>query len=173
MDGGAGTPDRLERLWAPYRLAYITEKTEDPFVVAPTRSDEESLIIARGELVYALLNLYPYNAGHVLVVPYRKVAALEDLTVAESAELMSFVQKTIRVLKDVSAPQGINVGANLGSGSGGSVRDHLHMHVVPRWAGDANFMTIVDGSKVLPQLLRETRAVMAESWARLEEDNDA
>lgn len=148
MDSGVGTPDRLERLWAPYRSSYITEavdgdRFQDPFVAAPQGSDEDGLIVARGETVYALLNLYPYNSGHLMVVPYRKVAELENLTDQESRELMEFAQKAVRTLKAVSHPEAINVGLNLGKASGGSVGDHLHLHVVPRWAGDANFMTVI------------------------------
>jgi len=151
-------------------MAYITKRSEDPFVEAPRGSDEEGLIIARGELVYALLNLYPYNAGHLMVVPYRKVADLENLSSAESAELMEFAQRAVRVLKRVSNPDAINVGFNLGKASGGSVGDHLHLHVVPRWPGDSNFMTILDGTKVLPQLLKDTRALLAQGWLEIEEE---
>ena len=168
VDSGVGEPDRLERIWAPFRMAYINKRTENPFVEAPKKNDEDALIIARGEKVYALLNLFPYNAGHLMVVPYRKVANLEDLTEAETSELMAFVKKSIRVLKKVSRPEGINVGFNLGKASGGSVGDHLHMHVVPRWSGDSNFMTILDGTKVLPQLLKDTRQVLAQGWQEIE-----
>ncbi|WKD59168.1 HIT family protein [Corynebacterium caspium] len=168
VDQGVGKPDRLTRLWAPYRMSYIADTTEDgasdPFLKAPTLKDEDALIIARGNTVYALLNLFPYNAGHLMVIPYRKVANLEDLSATESAELMEFGQLAIRTLKKVSNPQGINVGFNLGQGSGGSVNDHLHMHVVPRWSGDANFMTVIGGTKVLPQLLKETRTLLATGW---------
>lgn len=168
VDSGVGEPDRLERIWAPFRMAYINKRTENPFVEAPKKNDEDALIIARGEKVYALLNLFPYNAGHLMVVPYRKVANLEDLTEAETSELMAFVKKSIRVLKKVSRPEGINVGFNLGKASGGSVGDHLHMHVVPRWSGDSNFMTILDGTKVLPQLLKDTWQVLAQGWQEIE-----
>ena len=123
-------------------------------------------MVARGELVYAVLNLYPYNPGHLMVVPYRRVSELEDLTEAESAELMAFMQKAIRVIKNVSQPHGFNVGLNLGTSAGGSLAEHLHVHVVPRWGGDANFITIIGGSKVIPQLLRETRRLLATEWAR-------
>nr|WP_156802453.1 HIT domain-containing protein [Corynebacterium lubricantis] len=171
-----GEPDALQRLWAPYRAHYIaqvpgdsasssSESSDDPFTIAPTKSDEDALIVARGEHVYLILNLYPYNSGHMMVVPYRKVAELENLNEAETAELMVFLKRAIRVLKRVSAPESINVGLNLGRASGGSVGDHLHMHVVPRWSGDANFMTVLDGTKVLPQLLRDTRALMAQGWS--------
>lgn len=171
VDSGAGDPDRLERLWAPYRMAYIAKRSEDPFVAAPQGSDEDGLIIARGKSVYALLNLFPYNAGHLMVVPYRKESQLENLTQEESQELMEFAQKAIRVLKRVSRPEAINVGLNLGRASGGSVGDHLHLHVVPRWPGDSNFMTVLDGTKVLPQLLQDTRRVLAEGWREMEEED--
>ena len=171
VDSGAGEPDRLERLWAPYRMAYIAKRSKDPFVEAPKGSDEDGLIIARGKTVYALLNLFPYNAGHLMVVPYRKESQLENLTQEESQELMAFAQKAVRVLKRVSRPEAINVGLNLGRASGGSVGDHLHLHVVPRWPGDSNFMTVLDGTKVLPQLLQDTRRVLAEGWREIEEED--
>lgn len=174
VDTGVGDPDPLTRLWAPYRMSYIAQRpaagtTHSPFVDAPTHSDEESLIIARGKSVYAILNLYPYNAGHLMVVPYRQVAELENLDAAEAAELMEFAQHAVKVLKQVSRPEGINVGFNLGKASGGSVGDHLHLHVVPRWSGDASFLTIIGGAKVIPQLLRDTRQLLAQAWAELAE----
>jgi len=179
VDSGVGDHDRLVRLWAPFRSAYISsipggkERKADPFLAAPEQSDEDALIIARGESVYALLNLYPYNAGHLMVVPYRKVADLEELTDDETAELMAFAKLAVRTLKRVSRPEAINVGLNLGKASGGSVGDHLHLHVVPRWAGDSNFMTVIDGTKVLPQLLRETRSLLAEGWAEIVREDGA
>ena len=171
---GVGEPDHLERLWTPYRMTYLVEspragaKEADsgPFTEIPLLSDEDGLIVARGALVYAVLNLYPYNPGHLLVVPYRRVSELEELTEAESAELMGFVQKSIRVIKGVSHPHGFNVGLNLGTSAGGSLAEHLHVHVVPRWGGDANFITIVGGTKVFPQLLRDTRQLLADEWVR-------
>ncbi|AVH23101.1 HIT domain-containing protein [Nocardia cyriacigeorgica] len=172
VDHGAGEPDRLQRLWTPYRMSYIAEAatatpkdaTGHPFTDIPKMTDEDGLVVARGELVYAVLNLYPYNPGHMMVVPYRRVANLEDLTEAESAELMKFTQQAIRVIKKVSRPHGFNVGLNLGGVAGGSLADHLHQHIVPRWGGDANFITVVGGVKVMPQLLRETRALLAAAW---------
>jgi ATP adenylyltransferase len=175
IDRGAGDPDRLQRLWTPHRMSYIVDvpanrdstQPSRPFTDIPTLSDEDGLVIARGDLVYAVLNLYPYNPGHLMVVPYRRVAELEDLTDAETAELMAFVQKAIRVMKAISRPDGFNVGLNLGKSAGGSLAEHLHMHVVPRWSGDANFITIVGETKVVPQLLRDTRALLADEWIRL------
>ncbi|WP_369828119.1 HIT domain-containing protein [Mycobacterium sp. 852002-51163_SCH5372311] len=174
FDTGVGERDQLQRLWTPYRMNYLAEapmKRDDaeraqPFSDIPRMSDEEGLVVARGELVYAVLNLYPYNPGHLMVVPYRRVSELEDLTEPESAELMAFTQKAIRVIKKVSRPHGFNVGLNLGTSAGGSLAEHLHVHVVPRWGGDANFITIIGGSKVIPQLLRDTRRLLATEWAR-------
>lgn len=174
VDTGVGDEDRLARLWAPYRSNYIANmpstsgESSDPFLAIPAMSDEDGLVIARGESVYAVLNLYPYNAGHLMVVPYRKVAELEQLTDAETAEMAVFAKHAVRTLKHVSKPEAINVGLNLGKAAGGSVSDHLHLHVVPRWAGDSNFMTVIGGTKVLPQLLRETRALLADGWREVE-----
>ncbi|OBB68848.1 HIT family protein [Mycolicibacterium monacense] len=182
IDHGVGDPDNLQRLWTPHRMSYIAEspmkkgsnssQSSQPFTDIPNMADEDGLVVARGDQVYAVLNLYPYNPGHLMVVPYRRVSELEDLTDAESAELMSYTQKAIRVIKAVSRPHGFNVGLNLGQSAGGSLAEHLHMHVVPRWGGDANFITIIGGSKVIPQLLRETRELLATEWAKQGERSD-
>ena len=177
VDSGTGDRDRLQRLWTPHRMSYIVEtprprdskQAAEPFTAIPELPDEEGLVVARGELVYAALNLYPYNPGHLMVVPYRRVSELEDLTEAESAELMAFTQRAIRVIKAVSRPDAFNVGLNLGRSAGGSLAEHLHMHVVPRWIGDANFITVVGQTKVIPQLLRDTRKLLAEEGPRRHE----
>ena len=164
--------DRLQLLWAPYRMSYIAESrtepaegmTGEPFLDIPRMSDEDGLVVARGEHVYVVLNLYPYNPGHSMVVPYRKVANLEDLDDDEAREMMSYTQHLLRVIKSVSNPDSFNVGLNLGSAAGGSLSEHLHQHVVPRWIGDANFITVTAGTKVLPQLLRQTRQLLADAW---------
>lgn len=128
IDRGVGDPDHLQRLWSPHRMSYIAEAVKAPspdsapFTEIPEMADEDGLVVARGEHVYAVLNLYPYNPGHLMVVPYRQVAELEDLTEGESRELMAFTQKAIRVIKKVSRPHGFNVGLNLGSAAGGSCR---------------------------------------------------
>lgn len=174
IDTGVGEPDQLQRLWSPHRMNYLAEaprrgKNEEPaepFTEIPLLDDEEGLMVARGDLVYAVLNLYPYNAGHLMVVPYRRVPELEDLTVEESAELMAFIQKAIRVIRSVSRPDGFNVGMNLGAAAGGSLSEHLHVHVVPRWGGDANFITVIGDAKVMPQLLRDTRRLLADEWVK-------
>jgi ATP adenylyltransferase len=160
--------DGLERLWTPHRMAYVrgAEGGEDscPFDTIPSVPDAESLVVARGEQVYAVLNLHPYNPGHLMVVPYRHVAELEDLTDAEAFELITFTQRAVRTIRAVSRPHGFNVGLNLGGVAGGSLADHLHLHVVPRWSGDANFMTVLSGTKVLPQLLEDTRQLLVDAW---------
>lgn len=164
---GVGSPDNLERIWTPHRMTYVrSDFTADgcPFCVIPERADEESLVVARGEHCYVVLNLHPYNPGHLMVLPYRHVAGLEDLTPEESGELMAMTQRAIMVIRSVSNPHAFNVGLNLGGSAGGSLADHLHQHVVPRWSGDANFITVIGGTKTLPQLLQDTRSLLAEAW---------
>ena len=163
---GVGTPDGFRRLWTPHRLAYIKEAGEGgcPFCRIPSLPDAEGLIVARGRSVFALLNLHPYNPGHLMVLPYRHVADLEDLTAAESGELTLFTQRAIRAMKKVAAPHAFNTGLNLGTVAGGSLAEHLHQHVVPRWGGDANFIAVVGQTKVIPQLLSETRSLLAGAW---------
>jgi ATP adenylyltransferase len=164
---GVGTPDRFRRLWTPHRLAYITSATDDdgcPFCRIRSLPDADSLMVARDEAVYAVLNLHPYNPGHLMVVPYRHVAGLEELDPAEAAGLMRVTRIALRALRAVSAPHAFNVGLNLGAVAGGSLADHLHQHVVPRWGGDANFIAVIGQTKVIPQLLSETRDLLAEAW---------
>ncbi|MGH8822907.1 MAG: HIT family protein [Jiangellaceae bacterium] len=135
-----------------------------PFCRIPALDDETGLILARGELVYAVLNLHPYNPGHLMVVTYRHVAELEGLTDDELTELATMTRDAVLAVKVASRPQGFNVGINLGGVAGGSLADHLHQHVVPRWSGDANFMTVLGHTKVMPQLLADTRALLATHW---------
>ena len=164
-----GSPDGLERIWVPHRMAYVRSAVDDegcPFCSIPNHPDSESLVVARGEEVYAVLNLHPYNPGHLMVVPYRHVAGLEELTGGEAAELMLMTQQAIRVIRAVSSPHAFNIGLNLGRSAGGSLADHLHQHVVPRWTGDANFITVIGGTRTLPQLLADTRNLLAGAWDR-------
>jgi len=121
--------------------------------------------VARGERVYAVLNLYPYNPGHLMVVPFRHVPDYTDLTDSETVELAEFTQRAMRVARAVAAPHGFNIGMNQGVVAGAGIAAHLHQHVVPRWGGDANFMPVVGQTKVLPQLLGETRTMLAKAWA--------
>jgi ATP adenylyltransferase len=163
---GVGTPDGFRRLWTPHRLAYIKDAGAEgcPFCRIPDMPDDEGLVVARGESVYAVLNLHPYNPGHLMVLPYRHVADIEELTAAEAGELMSFTQDAVRAMRRVAAPHAFNVGLNLGAVAGGSLAEHLHQHVVPRWSGDANFITVVGETKLLPQLLADTRELLASAW---------
>jgi ATP adenylyltransferase len=167
---GVGTPDRFLRLWTPHRLAYIVSAEASaadegcPFCRIASLPDDQGLVVARDEAVYAVLNLHPYNPGHLMVVPYRHVAGLEELEAAEAAGLMTVTRIALRALRAVSAPHAFNVGLNLGAVAGGSLADHLHQHVVPRWGGDANFIAVVGQTKVIPQLLSETRELLANAW---------
>ena len=173
----AGVPDSFGRLWTPHRMAYIKgegkpsgpgEDEGCPFCHAPTLSDADGLIVARGSLVYAVLNLYPYNGGHVLICPYRHLADYIELTPAETAEFSEFTKHAVRALRQASGAQGFNIGINLGSVAGAGIAAHLHQHVVPRWGGDTNFMPVVGRTRVLPQLLADTRKLLAEAWPRTE-----
>ena len=171
---GVGEPDALQRLWTPHRMAYIrgankpSSATEEgcPFDRLVKLPDEEALILARGTLVYSVLNLYPYNPGHLMIVPYRHVADYTELTPAEVMELAEFTQRAMTVIRGVSAPHGFNIGMNQGVVAGAGIAAHLHQHVVPRWGGDSNFMPVIGHTKVLPELLGETRELLATAWAK-------
>jgi len=167
--GLPGTPDGFERLWTPHRMVYIDQNTAGgdrpcPFCAGPSADDETSLIVHRGAECFVVLNLFPYNPGHLLVCPYRHVADFTDLTVTETAELAALTQRAMAVLRKVSAPAGFNLGMNQGSVAGAGIAAHLHQHIVPRWLGDANFMPIVGRTKPLPQLLGDTRHRLAAAW---------
>lgn len=170
---GAGIPDGFARLWMPHRMAYIKGEGKPaggdegdgcPFCRIPGLDDAEGLIVARGRLVYSVLNLYPYNAGHLMVVPYRHVADYTDLAADETAELADFTKRAMTALRAASGAQGFNIGMNMGSVAGAGIAAHLHQHVVPRWGGDTNFMPVVGHTRVLPQLLRDTRDLIASVW---------
>ncbi|HEY0360407.1 MAG TPA: HIT domain-containing protein [Mycobacteriales bacterium] len=163
-----GLADGFERLWTPHRLTYVAGPghgdDDCPFCVVPGLPDAEGLVVARGESVYAVLNLYPYNPGHLMVLPYRHVADYTDLTEPETAELAAFTQRAMRAVRAASGAHGFNVGMNQGAVAGAGIAAHLHQHVVPRWGGDTNFMPVVGRTKVLPQLLSDTRDRLAEAW---------
>ncbi len=165
--GGVGIADAFARLYTPHRMAYIKGEgkgSDCPFCVIPAMGDAEGLVVARGELAFAVLNLYPYNAGHLMLVPYRHVAEYEQLLPAEAAEVASMTQHALRALRHATGAQGFNVGMNLGVVGGAGIAAHLHQHVVPRWGGDTNFMPVVGHTRVLPQLLPETRDLLAQAW---------
>jgi ATP adenylyltransferase len=169
---GVGIPDGFQRLWMPHRMAYIkgegkpTNANEDgcPFCRIPRMTDAEGLIVGRGVLVFTVLNLYPYNAGHLMVCPYRHVADYTDLDGQETAELADHTKRAMTALRAASGAQGFNIGMNMGGVAGAGIASHLHQHVVPRWGGDTNFMPAVGQTRVLPQLLADTRDMIAEAW---------
>ena len=164
--------DDLDRLWTPHRMAYVTGETRPaegyetrcPFDLIPDDPDSNRLVVARGQVVFAVLNLYPYNPGHLMVVPYRHVADYTDLDAAETVELATFTQTAMRVIRSVSGAHGFNIGMNQGAVAGAGIAAHLHQHVVPRWGGDTNFMPVIARTKVLPQLLEDTRDLLAKAW---------
>ncbi|MGO1397561.1 MAG: HIT family protein [Brevibacterium yomogidense] len=164
--------DGFERLWTPHRMVYVAgpEKPKDdgdadcPFCAAPGREDSDGLIAARGEHVFAVLNLYPYNPGHLLICPYRHVADYTDLTAEETHELGAFTQEAMRTIRRVSGPAGFNLGMNQGAVAGAGIAAHLHQHVVPRFSGDANFLPIIAQTKALPQVHDEVRRLVSEAW---------
>lgn len=172
ISGGAGMPDNWQRLWAPHRMSYLEGENrplpgngiECPFCRIPDLSDDQALIVARGKEAYAVMNLYPYNAGHLLICTFRHVAELPELTPSEQTEVTSLTSHAMRVLRKVSNAVGFNIGINQGSVSGAGIAGHFHQHIVPRWAGDANFMPIIGKTKVLPQLLQDSRALLASGW---------
>lgn len=168
-----GAPDQFQRLWTPHRTAYVsggqkdyTEKT-CPFCTAPGRSDEESLIVHRGEHAFVILNLYPYNPGHLLVCPYRHIPFYDDATEAETLEIAQLTQLAMKVLREVSHNDGFNIGINQGKVGGAGIADHLHQHILPRWSGDTNFLPIIAQTKTMSRTLDDMRSALAEGFARL------
>ena len=164
-----GVPDAFQRLWTPHRMAYIQGETAPTdgrcvFCVAPEMAEEDSLVVATGEHVYAVLNLFPYNAGHLLICPYRHVANYDELTEDEMLEMGRFVQIAMRTLRTVSAAHGFNLGVNQGRVAGAGIEAHLHQHIVPRWGQDSNFFPIVARTKAMPQILGDIRELLRESW---------
>lgn len=149
----------MERIWSPWRQSYVTRAEDDKdcvFCVAQSTDSGRALIVHEGVSAYVILNLYPYNAGHLMVVPQRHAATLALLTREELNEIALLTQLSERVLTEVFQPQGINVGMNLGRPAGAGIVDHLHIHLVPRWTGDTNFMTVVGEVRVLPEELPRT-----------------
>ncbi len=171
IQDGTGDPDGFKRMWTPHRLAYIRgdktggQATEQcPFCHVPQLPDEDGLMVARGRTVFTVLNLYPYTSGHLMVCPYRHAADYTELDEAETAELADHTKRALQALREASGAQGFNVGMNLGGVAGAGIAGHLHQHIVPRWGGDTNFMPVVGQTRVLPQLLRDTRKLIAKAW---------
>ncbi|QDO88645.1 HIT domain-containing protein [Ornithinimicrobium ciconiae] len=166
-----GVPDGFQRLWTPHRMAYITgdRPSRDagsgcPFCAAPDKDDADGLIVHRGETCYVVLNLFPYNPGHLLICPYRHVPLYTDLTAEETVEFATLTQTAMSTLTRASAPEGFNLGMNQGHVAGAGVAAHLHQHVVPRWGGDMNFLPVIGQTKALPILLEDTRQALLAQW---------
>lgn len=169
----SGACDGFERLWTPHRMVYLQgeDKPVDehagpqcPFCRVPGLDDESGLVVARGKVAYVVMNLYPYNTGHVMVCPYRHVPLYPDLTSEETLEVAELTKTVMRVLKDISGCHGFNLGMNQGAVAGAGIAAHLHQHVVPRWGGDSNFLPIIGRTKALPDLLADTRRRLAAAW---------
>ncbi|MEY3691397.1 MAG: hypothetical protein RJB57_1053 [Actinomycetota bacterium] len=161
----------LDRLWSGWRADYVgsaggSTGTASVFtsILGSGLPDEETFIVHRGTTCFVILNAYPYSTGHMLVLPYREVADLEQLTDEESTELWATVTAAVAAVKRSHRPHALNVGINLGASAGGSISQHLHVHVVPRWEGDANFMTAVANTRTLPEPLGETHRLITSEW---------
>ena len=170
---GPGDADGLERLWTPHRMAYIRGENKPaddsepqcPFCRIPGLDDVDGLVVRRGSLAYAVLNLYPYAPGHLMVCPYRHIPDYTDTTDDEAAEIADLTRQAMRTVRQVSGAGGFNIGMNQGHVAGAGIAGHLHQHVVPRWPGDQNFMPIIGQTRTLPELLTDTRQLLAEHWA--------
>ncbi len=177
---GGGPSPALARLWAGWRTTYITRVTDDDAEVRPDADgrslferilasdlpDQESGVLRRGERCFAVLNAFPYGSGHLMVLPNRAVPDLGDLDAGEATELWALVHEAVAAIRAAYRPDGVNVGLNLGTGAGAGVPDHLHVHCLPRWSGDTNFMTAVAETRVLPEPLAVSWSRLSEAWPR-------
>ncbi len=157
----------MEVKFTPWRMQYIAGPKPDGCVfcaAAASQDDAATYVVARGQRCFAILNTFPYNNGHLMVVPYAHIADVTSLAAEVADELWAMVRTAIAVLREAMHPDGFNVGMNLGRTAGAGIADHLHMHVVPRWGGDNNFMSVVSGTRLIPQSLEETWRVLREAW---------
>jgi ATP adenylyltransferase len=169
LDSFSGLKDGFERLWTPHRLVYLQSGQQPPdedcpFCAAPNKTDEEGLIVFRGETCFVLLNLFPYNSGHLLVCPYRHFDTYDKASAQEISEFGLLTQQAMATLRKVSGAHGFNIGMNQGEVAGAGIASHLHQHIVPRWQSDANFFPIIAKTKALPRLLGEVRETIASNW---------
>lgn len=162
--------DMWSRLWAPHRRSYIVDQAGQfdddscPFCIATTLSDEAGLIVHRGKSCYVVMNKYPYNTGHVLVCTYRHIAWYDEITDEERDEMSALTQRAIEVLRKTDSAKGFNIGLNQGSVAGAGVAGHIHQHIVPRWSNDINFMPIIGQTKVMSELIEDTRKKLSQAW---------
>jgi len=163
----------LDHLWTPWRMAYIQENHQSEGCIfclaAEAEDNEDNLVFHRGKFMFMILNRYPYTSGHVMCVPYAHVDRLHGLTEEGRNEMMSLVNRAVDVLQRIYEPEGFNLGLNLGEVAGAGVADHLHMHIVPRWGGDTNFMSAVGQTRVLPESLPDTYRRVKETWESFED----
>ncbi|WP_461862810.1 HIT family protein [Thermococcus sp.] len=163
----------MKILWAPWRIEYIRSPKHDGCIFCDfpkENRDRERLILYRGEHAFVIMNNYPYNPGHVMIAPYRHVGRWEDLNDSELLEIMKLSQLVIKALKRAMNPDGFNLGVNLGRVAGAGIDDHVHLHVVPRWNGDTNFMPVVDDTKVIPESLEEAYDELKKAIDKLSKD---
>jgi ATP adenylyltransferase len=159
-------------LWAPWRIAYILGEKEKTCLfcrVAAEDNDVENLVLLRGRLSFVIMNLYPYNPGHLMVAPYEHISELEELAPETLSEMMLFSQHCCRILKKTMSAHGLNAGFNLGEIAGSSIKEHIHLHIVPRWQGDNNFMPVLADMRVMPQALEDTYAMLAVEFTKIED----
>lgn len=149
----------MKYLWAPWRMEYILKEKNEGCIfceIPKENQDKENYVLYRGKFCFVILNTYPYNNGHIMIAPYAHIKNLEELNRDTINELMSLCQKSISVLKKKINPQGFNIGANIGKVGGAGILEHVHLHIVPRWQGDTNFMPVISDTKIMPQYLSET-----------------
>ncbi len=155
-----------QRIWAPWRLPYVKDASKDSeseciFCTKPAEEDDEAnLIVHRGRLCFVILNIFPYTNGHLMIAPYAHLAALPDLDTDTTAEMMALAQRAMTVLDEQYSPHGYNAGLNQGRVAGAGYEGHIHLHVVPRWAGDTNYMPVLADTRVMPQSLEESYAAL-------------
>ncbi len=157
----------MKHLWSPWRMRYINEFKKDGCVFCAALQQEdgsENLIVARGERAFVIMNAYPYTSGHLMVLPYQHAPDLSDLDSETRAEMFELVTKASQVLREIYSPEGFNIGINMGEAAGAGIEEHIHIHVVPRWMGDTNFMTAVGQTRVLPEALEETFRRVKDAW---------
>ncbi|CAB4334184.1 MAG: HIT domain-containing protein [Actinobacteria bacterium] len=162
--------DNWDHIWAPHRKIYLTDEAGNfdenscPFCLSPLATDEDTMVVVRGITSFVIMNKYPYSSGHVMVCTNRHVSLYDELTMEEISEIGELTAKSMRIIRKVSGCAGFNIGMNQGAVAGAGVAGHLHQHIVPRWSGDSNFMPIVAGTRVMPELIEQTRVLLSESW---------
>lgn len=165
----------MKRLWSPWRMKYIVSKKGEGCIFCDKvaeNDDQANYILYRGKTCYVMLNLYPYNNGHLMVSPYRHVPSPEQLQEDELTEMMLLVNRSIRALRWAMHPDGFNIGVNIGKAAGAGIEEHVHIHIVPRWEGDTNFMPVLSQTRVIPELLDDTYCKLKAAWQEPEEQSN-